>query len=59
MNIRFKSVKETKQPVSKRNRECCVCNKVIPKGDTYQFTSFRYDKTLVSLYTHLYCELNN
>ena len=57
MNIRFKSVKEQKQPVTTRNRECCVCNKSILKGEKYQFTCFRYDKTLISLYTHLNCKL--
>jgi hypothetical protein len=58
MNIKFKSVKQLKYPKSKRDRECCVCNKMIRKGNVYQITSFRYDKTFISLYTHLTCPLN-
>ena len=57
MNIRFKSIKEQKQPTTLRNRECCICNKIIYKKEKYNFICFRYDKTLISLYTHLNCKL--
>ena len=56
MIVNFKNLKETKQSKSLRNRKCIVCNKTIFKGDSYQFDSFRYDTTIISLYSHLNCK---
>lgn len=51
--IQNKMSEET--PISRRNRECAVCNKTIYRNEKYKLIKFRYDKTIFSFYKHLSC----
>lgn len=42
-------------PISRRNRECAVCNKKINKKEKYKLIKFRYDTTIMSFYKHIFC----
>lgn len=42
-------------PISRRNRECALCNKTIYKKEKYKIIKFRYDRTIISFYKHIGC----
>ncbi len=56
MIVKFWKLWNIAEKKSRRNRECCVCNKTINKGEKYFNSKYRYDKTIISLYNHLSCK---
>lgn len=56
MIIDLKNNRHNEIRKSRRNRECCFCNKKIIKDERYNYSSFRYDKTIISMYSHLTCK---
>lgn len=51
--IHNKMIEQT--PISRRNRECAVCNKTIYKKEKYKIIKFRYNTTIMSFYKHICC----
>ena len=59
MIIDLKNNRHNEIRKSRRNRECCFYNKKIVKDEKYNYSSFRYDKTIISMYSHLTCKKIN